>query len=94
MQNGGVTYVPGAYDFHLAFRLNDTELLFKTCLDPLGTVGFSRSTTMCNERCDDVLNLLSKWNEENENYTNADEGEQQTLDLNGENHGIISQLSQ
>lgn len=52
MQNGGVTSVPGAYNFHLAFRLNDTELLFKTCLDPLGTVGFLRSITICNERCD------------------------------------------
>lgn len=40
-----------------------------------------------------MLNLFSKWNEENENYTNADEGEQQTSDLNGENHSIISQLS-
>lgn len=40
-----------------------------------------------------MLKLFSKWNEENENYTNADEDEQQALDLNGENDSIISQLS-
>lgn len=54
MQNASVAYVPGAYNFYLPFRLNGTELLllFKTCLDPLGTVGFSRSSTIHSERCD------------------------------------------
>jgi len=52
MPNASVPYIPGAYNFHLPFRLNGTELLFQTHLDPLGTAGFSRSATMCNERCD------------------------------------------
>lgn len=54
MQNASVACFPGAYNFYLPFRLNGTELLllFKTCLDPLGSVGFSRSRTVHSERCD------------------------------------------
>lgn len=51
MQNASVPYIPGASNFYLPFRLNCTALL-KTHLDPQGTAGFSRSTTMCSERCD------------------------------------------
>lgn len=40
-----------------------------------------------------MLRLFPKRNEENENYTSADEGEQQALDLNKENDSIISQVS-
>lgn len=40
-----------------------------------------------------MLKFFPKWNEENENYTSADEGEQQASDLNRENDSIISQVS-
>lgn len=42
-----VTYQPGTFNFHLSDRLNTTEFLYKTHLNPLGPVGFSRSRTMC-----------------------------------------------
>lgn len=40
-----------------------------------------------------MLKLFPKSDEENENYTSADEGKQQALDLNRENDGVISQVS-
>lgn len=39
MQNAGVPYIPGAYNFCLPFRLNGSELLFETHLDLLGFQG-------------------------------------------------------
>lgn len=40
-----------------------------------------------------MLKLFPKWNEDYKNYTSADEGEQQALDLYRENDSNISQLS-